>query len=126
MRNVYKPLLITSLPYVLYLQIIPGNSHHIPLIVGFVVLTAATIKRSIFLDITPCSPLEFNLRFEGICRLHLLGRRISQARNQLEAGSKQSNPLAESGVCCLLYTGFLHGLLLDPEDEEDVFLRDVG
>jgi hypothetical protein len=35
---------------------------------------------SVFWDITPCSPLEVNRRFRGTCRLHLHGRRISQAR----------------------------------------------
>jgi hypothetical protein len=47
------------------------------------------MKSSIFWDITPCSPLGVNRRFEGICRLHFRGRRISQARNQREAGSNE-------------------------------------
>jgi hypothetical protein len=47
------------------------------------------MKSSIFLDITPCNPLKVNRRFGGTCRLHLQERRISQARNQLEADSKQ-------------------------------------
>jgi hypothetical protein len=46
------------------------------------VLTAMSMNSSIFWDITPCSRLNFNRRFGGICRLHLLGRRISQARNE--------------------------------------------
>jgi hypothetical protein len=33
-----------------------------------------------------CSPLKVNRRFRGICRLHLQGRKITQARNQHEAG----------------------------------------
>jgi hypothetical protein len=41
---------------------------------------------SIFWDITPCS------------RLHFEGRRISQARNQPEAGSKQNNTFAKFSV----------------------------
>jgi hypothetical protein len=48
-------------------------------------------KTSIFCDITPCSPLKVNLRFGGACRLHLQGRRISQARNQHKVGNKQSS-----------------------------------
>jgi hypothetical protein len=36
-------------------------------------------KYSIFWDITPCSLLKVNRRFGGTCRLHLQGRRISQA-----------------------------------------------
>jgi hypothetical protein len=35
------------------------------------------------------SPLKGNRRFGGTCRLHLQGQRISQTRNQHEAGSKQ-------------------------------------
>jgi hypothetical protein len=41
------------------------------------------MKLFIFWDITPCSPLIVNRRFGGTCR------RISQARNQCEAGTKQ-------------------------------------
>jgi hypothetical protein len=47
-------------------------------------------RSSIFWDISPCSLLKVNLSFGGICRLHLQGRRTSQARNQHEACSKQS------------------------------------
>jgi hypothetical protein len=43
----------------------------------------ADLKSSIFWDITPCSPLKVNRRFGGTCRLHIQGRRISQARNML-------------------------------------------
>jgi hypothetical protein len=43
----------------------------------------------IFLDTTPCSPLKTNQCFGGTCPLHLEGRRINQARNRHEAGSKQ-------------------------------------
>jgi hypothetical protein len=56
--------------------------------VGFEVLTAVVVKSCIFWDVTPCSPLKLNRRFGGTCRLHLQGRRISQARNQREAGGK--------------------------------------
>jgi hypothetical protein len=38
----------------------------------------------IFWDITPCSPLIVNRRFEGTCRLRLQCRRMSQG----EVGSK--------------------------------------
>jgi hypothetical protein len=30
------------------------------------------------------------------------------------------------GTYCLLYAGFLHGLLFNPEDEGDAFIRTVG
>jgi hypothetical protein len=39
--------------------------------------------------ITPCSPLKFNQRFGGNYCLHHLSRRISKARNQLEASGKR-------------------------------------
>jgi hypothetical protein len=48
------------------------------------------VKRSVFCDITPCSSLKVNRRFRITCRLHFQDRRISQARNHLEASSKQS------------------------------------
>jgi hypothetical protein len=38
------------------------------------------MKISVLYDITPCSRLKVNRRFEANCRLHLQGRRISQAR----------------------------------------------
>jgi hypothetical protein len=46
-----------------------------------------SMKNSIFWDITPCIPLKFNRCFGGKYRLHLQGRRISQARNKEEAVS---------------------------------------
>jgi hypothetical protein len=48
------------------------------------------MKNPIFWDITPYSPLKVNRRFGGTDYLHSQGRRISQASNQYEAGSKQS------------------------------------
>jgi hypothetical protein len=82
--------------------------------------TAVVMKSSIFWDITPCSPLKVNRRFGWTCHLHLQGRRISQARNQREARSKQSTD------CYLLHAGFLHGLFFGLEDGGDKFLRNVG
>jgi hypothetical protein len=43
------------------------------------------MKGTIFRDITPCSPLKVNPRFEGTYRLHLQGRRTCLARNQRES-----------------------------------------
>lgn len=45
-------------------------------------------------DITPCRQLKFNRRFGVTRRLHLQGGRVSQARNEHVASSKQktSNP----------------------------------
>jgi hypothetical protein len=49
----------------------------------------------------PCSPLKVNRRLGESCRLHLQGRRIGQARNQLEVGSKQaySSTLKMESTC---------------------------
>jgi hypothetical protein len=47
-------------------------------------------KNSIFWDITLCIPLKINRHIRKTCHLHLKRLRISQARNQSEAGSMQS------------------------------------
>jgi hypothetical protein len=52
------------------------------------------VKSSFFWDITQCGLLNVNRRCGGRYRLHLQGRRISQTRNQHEAGSRQSSRLA--------------------------------
>jgi hypothetical protein len=49
------------------------------------------LMSSIFWDKTSCSPLKVNGLSGGTCRLHLQNRRMSQARNQREAGSKESS-----------------------------------
>jgi hypothetical protein len=46
---------------------------------------------SVFWDIRQCNPLKVNRCFGVIIRLHLQGRRISQARSHREAGRKQSS-----------------------------------
>jgi hypothetical protein len=43
------------------------------------------MKRTIFWDITSCNPLKISRRFGETRRLHPQGRRITQARHQLEA-----------------------------------------
>jgi hypothetical protein len=42
-----------------------------------------TMKRTVLCVLTPCSP-ENTQCFEGTYRLHLQGRKVSQARNQQE------------------------------------------
>jgi hypothetical protein len=74
-------------------------------LVGAEVLTVMVMKISIFWDITPCSPLKVNRLFGGTGLLHLKGRRISQARNQHDAGSR---------------------LFFDPEDGSNMFIRNVS
>jgi hypothetical protein len=44
-----------------------------------------------FWDITRCSPFKVKSCFGGTRRLHLRGRRVSQARNQREACSKHNS-----------------------------------
>jgi hypothetical protein len=55
------------------------------------VLTAMVMKSPSFWVTIPCSPLKINRCFRRICRLHLQGRRISQARHQHEADSKKTS-----------------------------------
>jgi hypothetical protein len=64
------------------------------------------LTSAIFWDATPCSLLKANRHFGGTRRLYLQGRRLNRARNQYEAGSKQSS---------------LHGLLFNPKDGGDLF-----
>jgi hypothetical protein len=52
------------------------------------------VESTIFCDITPCSPLRINQRFGGKYRLHLQGRKISQARNQHESRCQACHLLA--------------------------------
>jgi hypothetical protein len=42
------------------------------------------MRRYIFWDITPCSPMKLNRRFGGTYCLHLQGGRIIQARNGIK------------------------------------------
>jgi hypothetical protein len=64
------------------------------------------MKSPVLWDITSRSPLKVSQHFGGICRLHLQGRRINQARNHHETGSR---------------AGFLFGILLEPEYGGDMF-----
>jgi hypothetical protein len=47
------------------------------------------MKNPVFWALTPCSLFKVKRSFGGTCRLHLQSGRISQARNQHEASSKQ-------------------------------------
>jgi hypothetical protein len=55
---------------------------------GYELVTAVVMWSSVFFDITTCSPLKVNQHFVRMCHLQHKGRRINQATNQLEAGSK--------------------------------------
>jgi hypothetical protein len=48
----------------------------------------ASLKNTMFFDVSPFSPLQVHLRFHGHYYLHLQGRSVSQATDQQEAGSK--------------------------------------
>jgi hypothetical protein len=66
--------------------------------VGFEVVTAVVMKSSGFSFITPYSPLKIDRRFGVTCRIYLHGGRISQARNQSEAGRKQNFRMLKQAV----------------------------
>jgi hypothetical protein len=68
------------------------------------------LTSAIFWDITPCSPLKTNRYFGGTSRFDLQVRRKNQARNQHEAGNKQSS---------------LHRSLFNPEEGGDMFFWSV-
>jgi hypothetical protein len=51
--------------------------------VGFEVLIASVIKKSIFCNISPYSPLKANQRFRVIFRFLLQSRKIIQTRNSI-------------------------------------------
>jgi hypothetical protein len=48
------------------------------------------MKSFSWLEITPRSPLRMNWRFGGTCRFQIQSSRISQARNERDAGITQS------------------------------------
>jgi hypothetical protein len=82
--------------------------------VGFQVLTAVTVMRSIFWNITLCSPTKLNRRFGGTYSLRTQGGRVSQARNQHYAA--ESRVLPNASFC----------LFLDPESVGGMFLLILG
>jgi hypothetical protein len=65
----------------------------------------------VFWLVTPCNS-EIARRFGGNDSLHLQGRRVSQARNQLSLTPDSA--------------GLLLDLLFDPEDRGGMFLRNVA
>jgi hypothetical protein len=76
---------------------------------GSEVITAAVVKISVFLDVTPCGPLKMNRRFGGTCHLHLQGVGILRTRNQNEACSNI----------------LLLGLFFHSEYGGDIFIRNI-
>jgi hypothetical protein len=62
------------------------------------VFTAMFMGSSTFRDTMPCSPLKVNRLFEGMCHLHLQGRRISRARNKRESMRQFPSCFSETSV----------------------------
>jgi hypothetical protein len=89
--------------------------------VEFEILTEVVMKSSVVWNITLCRPMRVNRSLRGTYRLHLQGRRISQARNQREACRKEL-----ASRVALLATCFMLGLFFDLEDGGDMFLRNFG
>jgi hypothetical protein len=75
------------------------------------------VKSSAFLDIMAYSQLKVNQCFGGTCCLHIQSQRISQARNQQEAGRQ---------LRALLHIGFLLGLFSNGDNGGDIFFRNIG
>jgi hypothetical protein len=62
-----------------------------------------TLERNvIFWIVTLGSSEEVHWRFGGTYRLHLQGRRVSQTRNQQEAGDKQTRCLDNSSIMMMV------------------------
>jgi hypothetical protein len=91
--------------------------YHVPLLVIFTQQDANNKnkkkkKNSTFWDTTQCIPMKVNRHFGGTHHLHLLGWRITKAKNRKAS--------------YLLSIGFLLGLFLNPEDGSNMFLQNVG
>jgi hypothetical protein len=76
------------------------------LVVRFEILTAVTLKSTAFWDVTQCSLVGVYQRYGEMYWFHLQDQRVSQA-------SSRKMP-----VC-------LFGLIFDPEDGGNTFLRNV-
>jgi hypothetical protein len=58
--------------------------------------------------------LKANQRLGGTCHLHLQGRRVGEEETSVAL------------LATFFHAGFLLGSLFDPEDGDDMFLRNVG
>jgi hypothetical protein len=63
------------------------------------------MRNSIFWDITPCSPLKVNRRFEGTYRLHLHGWRKCEARNNAWKKAPPKRWLTSNGLHGIISEG---------------------
>jgi hypothetical protein len=64
--------------YVCNIICTPNTEDNFTAFVEIEVLIAVAKKRSVFWDITPCTPLKINRRFGEIFRLHFQVRRTNQ------------------------------------------------
>jgi uncharacterized membrane protein len=81
--------------------------------IGFEVITAVTIKGSVFWDITPCSPLKVRVYFGRTYRTHLQVLRLKQTRNN------------KNLVCRLLLLAFCLDYSSTLKMEFDMLLRNM-
>jgi hypothetical protein len=74
--------------YIMAVKVAPIKS----LLSKWYMLPRFVFEEYYLLGYNAASSVKFNGRLGGTCRLHLQGRRISQARNQSEAGNKLPKP----------------------------------
>jgi hypothetical protein len=80
------------------------------------------MKSTIFWDVTMCCPLKVNQYFVGTYRLHLQGKRVSQAKNQLH--NIPEDKTLQSIICLMRGMCPAH-ILLRIEDGGSMFLRNA-
>jgi hypothetical protein len=62
------------------------------ILIGVEILTAVTMKNTIFWDGTMCSPVQVHQHFGGMYCLHFKARRVSQISNQQDLDVMQLLP----------------------------------
>jgi hypothetical protein len=65
------------------------------------------------------------LCLQGYDAAYSIENQLTPRRSRSPPSSGSKNKQETSRPCCLLRAGFLLGLFLDPEDEGDMFLRNV-
>jgi hypothetical protein len=75
-----------------------SNRHNKLFLCRSEVTTTVVMKSSIFRNIRSCSPLKVNRRFGRTHRLHLQGRKISQARKKRERWEAEQSACRHFGL----------------------------